>query len=109
MKVLIAVENPVPLKCVGLPKETQRIEPWEYALDESEYYTKRTCLWLKGLPKLVPVRVFKPASVVPYVNAGSKRADGTARARVGTRHTAKERSKTFFGVAAAMAEQWGVL
>lgn len=105
----IAVENPVPLKCVGLPKETQRIEPWEYALDESEYYTKRTYLWLKGLPKLVPIRVVKPDGVVPFVNAGSKRADGTARVRVGTRHTAKERSKTFLGIAAAMAEQWGVL
>lgn len=84
------------MKCVGLPKETQRIEPWEYALDESEYYTKRTYLWLKNLPKLAPVRTAKPDGVVPYVNAGSKRADGTARARVGTRYTAKERSKSFF-------------
>lgn len=103
----IAVENPVPLKCVGLPNETQRIEPWEYAFDDSDYFTKRTCLWLKGLPKLVPIRTVKPAGVVPFVSAGSKRADGSPRAQIGMQHSAKERSKTFWGIARAMAEQWG--
>lgn len=44
----IAVENPKPLSVVGLPEESQKIQPWEFALDESEYFTKLTYLWLRG-------------------------------------------------------------
>ena len=55
----IAVENPTPLKVVGLPKETQAIQPHEHG----HPFSKRTLLWLKNLPKLMPtkiVRDYKP-------------------------------------------------
>lgn len=46
----IAVENPTPMKIVDLPPYTQAIQPWQFG----HPYSKRTCLWLKGLPKLYP-------------------------------------------------------
>ena len=49
----IAVENPLPLKIVGLPKETQVIQPYEYGHE----YSKRTHLWLKNLPLLIPTDI----------------------------------------------------
>lgn len=103
----IAIENPKPLKIVGLPKESQRIQPWEYAANESEFYTKQTYLWLKCVPPLEPMRTIKPANVRPFVSAGSKKANGERREMVGCKHSAIERSKTFRGVAEAMARQWG--
>lgn len=102
----IAVENPRPLRVVDLPVESQRIQPWEYALDETEFFTKLTYLWLKGLPNLKPVRVDKPESTRPFVNAGSKRSNGEPRKMTGCRYSALDRSKTFPGIAKAMAEQW---
>lgn len=99
----IAVENPTPLKVVGLPQYTQAIQPYEYG----HPYSKRTCLWLKGLPKLKPTEIVKEH--VPFVNGGSKKADGSARSKQGLAYqTAGERSKTFEGIAKAMADQWGV-
>lgn len=102
----IAIENPRPLRVVDLPVESQRIQPYEYAEDSSEYFTKMTYLWLKGLPQLTPIRVEKPEGTRPFVNAGTKRADGEPRKMVGCRHSALERSKTFKGIARAMALQW---
>lgn len=49
----IAVENPTPLKIVELPPYTQAIQPWQFG----HPYTKRTCLWLKELPLLVPTEI----------------------------------------------------
>ena len=99
----IAVENPTPLKVIGLPQYTQAIQPYEYG----HPYSKRTCLWLKGLPKLQPTEIVKEH--VPFVNGGSKKADGSARSKQGLAYqTAGERSKTFEGIAKAMADQWGV-
>ena len=98
----IAVENPTPLKVVGLPQYTQAIQPYEYG----HPYSKRTCLWLKGLPKLKPTEIVKEH--VPFVNGGSKKADGSTRSKQGLAYqTAGERSKTFEGIAKAMADQWG--
>lgn len=98
----IAVENPKPLKVIGLPQYTQAIQPYEYG----HPYSKRTCLWLKGLPKLQPTEIVKEH--VPFVNGGSKKADGSARSKQGLAYqTAGERSKTFEGIAKAMADQWG--
>lgn len=98
----IAIENPRPLKVVGLPKETQQIQPWQFG----EPYTKLTYLWLKNLPPLIPTYNVKDIAV-PWVNAGSKKADGAQRERQGVKTNAKERSKTFWGIARAMAAQWG--
>lgn len=99
----ICIENPRPLKCVELPKETQIIQPYEYG----EPWSKRTYLWLKGLPPLVPTQIV--SDYKPYVssftshNKGNPDKSGMSR-RGGAQ---KVRSKTFPGIARAMAEQWG--
>lgn len=102
----IAIENPRPLKIIPIPKETQRIQPYEYAVDEKEFFTKLTYLWLKGLDKLTPIRTEKPIDTVPYVNAGCKDDNGNPRKKQGCKFNQKDRSKTFQGIAKAMASQW---
>lgn len=98
----IAVENPTPLKIVDLPPYTQAIQPYEYG----HPYSKRTCLWIKGLPTLRPTNLIN--NHVPYVNGGCKDAHGNYRKFQGrNERDPKQRSKTFPGIAAAMAEQWG--
>ena len=97
----IAVENPTPLKVVGLPEYTQGIQPYQFGHN----YSKKTLLWLKNLPKLVHTDVkteYKP--YLPSNTGGKKRGQSYNR---GTSKNAKESSKTFSGVAKAMAEQWG--
>lgn len=97
----ICIENPTPLKIVNLPKETQVIQPYEYG----HPYSKRTLLWLKGLPKLKPTNIveqFKP--FLPSNTSGFAKGKGGSR---GVAHGSKESSKTFEGIAKAMAQQWG--
>ena len=98
----IAVENPVPLKIFGLPPYSQIIQPYMFG-DE---YLKMTCLWLKHLPPLFATDIVVPTSkwVSASDNRAIKRNDAWARSG---RRSQKERSKTFPGIAAAMAEQWG--
>lgn len=97
----IAIENPVPSAIYRLPKYSQIIQPYEYG----HPYSKKTCLWLKGLPMLKPTRVVKP--LCSWVSGGSKKSDGTQRENCGTSfRDSKRRSKTFKGIAKAMAEQW---
>lgn len=97
----VAIENPTPMKNVGLPPYDQVIQPYEYG----HPYSKRTCLWLKGLPPLLPTEIM--AYHTPYVNGGSKDAHGNRRCFQGRRERdPKIRSKTFPGIAKAMAEQW---
>lgn len=99
----ICVENPVPLKIVNLPPYTQIIQPWQFG----HPYTKRTCLWLKGLPKLEPTNIITEG-VQPYVNGGCKDAHGNYRRFQGRKERdPKTRSKTFEGIAEAFAIQWG--
>lgn len=98
----IAVENPIPSGVYRLPKYTQIVQPYEYG----HPYSKKTCLWLKGLPSLQSTEIVQP--ICSWVSGGSKKADGTPRENKGTRfRDACTRSKTFPGIAKAMAEQWG--
>lgn len=98
----IAVENPTPMKLVQLPPYSQVIQPYEYG----HPYSKRTCLWLKGLPPLMATEIL--AEHEPYVNGGSKDAHGNYRRFQGRgERDPKTRSKTFPGIARAMADQWG--
>lgn len=97
----IAIENPTPMRIIGLPPYSQVIQPYEYG----HPYSKRTCLWLKGLPPLMPTEVM--AEHEPYVNGGCKDAHGRYRRFQGrNERDPKTRSKTFPGIARAMAEQW---
>lgn len=97
----ICIENPTPLKIVGLPKESQVIQPYQFG----HPYSKRTLLWLKGLSELKPTNIL--TEYTPYLPSNT---GGFARGKGGSRgvaHNAKDASKTFSGIAQAMAEQWG--
>ena len=98
----ICVENPVQLKVFEMPAYTQQIQPYEFG----HPYSKKTRLWLKGLEPLKPTNIITEG-IVSWVNGGSKKADGSKRDNSGVSHTSRERSKTFEGIALAMAEQWG--
>lgn len=98
----IAVENPTPMKLAGLPPYSQVIQPYQFG----HPYSKRTCLWLKGLPPLMATDIVEYHE--PYINGGCKDAHGNYRKFQGrNERDQKTRSTTFPGIAKAMAEQWG--
>lgn len=98
----IVIENPTPMKIVELPPYTQAIQPYEHG----EPYSKRTCLWLRGVPQIIPTKIIK--NHTPYVNGGCKDVNGNYRKFQGRKERdPKIRAKTFPGIARAMAEQWG--
>lgn len=101
----IAIENPVPGRIHELPPYTQIIEPYWFG----EPWKKRTCLWLKNLPLLVPTNMVEPTGL--WVGATSKRTDPgfDERYKKSGIRDRKRRSKTFVGIANAFAEQWGSL
>lgn len=88
----IALENPVSIISSRIRKPDQIIQPWQFGHGE----TKATCLWLKNLPKLIPTNVVEGREAkVHRMPPGPDRW--------------KERSRTYSGVAQAMAAQWGGL
>ena len=100
----IAIENPVPSGVYRLPPYSQIVQPYEHG----HPFSKKTCLWLKGLPKLIPSEIVKPEC--SWVSGGSKKADGSPIKNCGMKfRDSKTKSKTFPGIAKAMAEQWGGL
>lgn len=101
----IAVENPVSSSVFQMPKHTQEIQPYKFNDDGTHPYTKKTRLWLKGLPPLVPTTPeCKP--VGPYVPSGTGRKNREKYGAAKRGEDAKNRAKTFPGIARAMAEQW---
>lgn len=101
----IAVENPVSSSVFQMPKHTQEIQPYQFNDDLTHPYTKKTRLWLKGLPMLVPTTPdCKP--VGPYVPSGTGRKNREKYGVAKRGEDAKNRAKTFPGIARAMAEQW---
>ena len=99
----IAVENPIPSSIYKLPQYTQIIQPYEYG----HPWSKKTCLWLKGLPPLIPTDIV--TDYKPFVSSGSYTKTHDPKYKGASRKggSAKSRSKTFPGIAKAMAEQWG--
>lgn len=104
----VAIENPVCIMSSIWRKPDQIIQPWQFGHPTS----KKTCLWLKGLPLLQPTDIVEPCKTDKYgFSEGS--ALQMARDENGKiiswndPRTAKLRSKTFPGIAKAMAEQWG--
>ena len=96
----IAIENPVGVMSTYYKKPTQIIQPYEYGHN----VRKKTCLWLKGLPPLKPTEVVKPDIITLGPRTYSKFHIETLHLPADKR--AKERSKTFEGIAKAMAKQW---
>jgi len=87
----IAIENPISIISSRIRKPDQIIQPWQFGHGE----TKATCLWLKGLPKLRPTDVVEGREAkVHRMPPGPDRW--------------KERSRTYAGIAAAFAAQWGL-
>ncbi len=85
----IALENPISVISTHIRKPDQIIQPWQFGHGE----VKATCWWLKNLPPLTPTDIV--AGRTPRVHY------------MGGRHRAKERSRTYSGIAAAAAAQWG--
>ena len=82
-------------------RATQWVQPWEYGHPEA----KRTGLWLSGLPELSPTDVLDPPSCGHWANQTP-----SGQNKVGEqRRRSEKRSRTYTGIAAAMATQWGVI
>lgn len=97
----IAIENPTPSKIFELPPVSQYVQPWEHGHE----YTKRTGLWLINLPLLVPTDIVQP--IATWCPSGSySHKHGDQHRGMFTKDRARNRSKTFPGIARAMAEQW---
>ncbi len=88
----IALENPISVISSRIRRPDQIIQPWQFGHGE----TKATCLWLKNLPKLVPTNIVEGREARVHRMAPSP-------------ERWRERSRTFAGIAAAMAKQWGSL
>lgn len=103
----IAVENPVGVMNTVYRKPDQIIDPYNFAEsinDTENYVTKKTCLWLKGLPPLEINDLPKPNNKEKYgVNPNGKIR---CWCEMVSKDRSRERSKTFPGVAKAIAEQW---
>ena len=94
MDCKVAVENPIPSTVFELPKYDQIVQPYEYG----HPFQKKTCLWLKNLPKLKPTNIVteRESTKIPgnWYNKGGKERQ-------------KNRARFFEGIAEAMANQWG--
>jgi len=101
----IAIENPIGIMSTHYRKPDQIIQPWQYGHRE----IKATSLWLKGLPNLIPTKIVTPEwiigktdgkkySRIHYMTAGSFGKDINRK---------RDRSRTYPGIAEAMADQWG--
>lgn len=105
----IAVENPVGFMTRAYRAPDQYINPWMFATSESDsenYHSKKTGLWLKGLPKLKPLGIIKEFNcekVYGKYSSGKNRTWEDTQSK----NRSSVRSKTFPGIAEAMAEQWG--
>jgi hypothetical protein len=90
----IAIENPIGLISTQITKPDQIVQPWQFGHEE----TKSTCLWLKNLPPLQPTQIMKKRNGNLDWNGQNKYGPSDYRW--------KQRSRTYAGIAQAMAEQW---
>lgn len=98
----IALENPVSVISSRIRKPDQVVNPYQFGHDAS----KKTCLWLKGLPPLRPTNFVEPRMVDGKPRWGNQKDTGQNRLSPGPDRW-KVRSTTYAGIAAAMANQWG--
>jgi len=100
----IALENPVSVISSRIRKPDQIITPYQFGHDAS----KKTCLWLKGLPPLVPTQYVEPRIVGGKKRWGNQTDSGQNKLPPSADRW-KIRSETYTGIANAMAKQWGSL
>lgn len=96
---MIALENPVSVISSKIRKPDQIIQPWMFGHPEA----KKTCLWLKGLPVLIPTIVLP----IPSTGRWSNQTPSGQNKLGPSPDRAKNRSRTYLGIAKAMAAQWG--
>lgn len=106
----IVIENPVGRIGTAICKSTQIIQPYQFGEDAS----KATCLWIMGgLPKLKPTKFIEPRIVESGAYQGKRRwanqTDSGQNRETPSDHRAADRSRTYQGIADAMADQWGGL
>ena len=101
----IAIENPPPMKRFNLPKYNQLVRPYMFG----ESNNKPICLWIKGVEELKPTNIVeKDKDIVRWVHKSTGQKKSCSKwYNTNTSQHSKHRSKTFEGVALAMAEQWG--
>lgn len=100
----MVIENPVGIMSTAWKPPNQYIQPWQYGHPDS----KKTGLWLKNLPALVPTKIVDPEW---YITKSGKRMSQTHIncGRLKGEERRKARSRTYQGIAEAMADQWGCL
>lgn len=98
----IAIENPVGYMNTYWRKPDQIIQPYMFG----DPFEKKTCLWLKNLPKLVPTDEVRPPERVKYDSGKTMPAWYADAWHLSPEERARVRSKTFPGIAKAIAEQW---
>lgn len=108
----IAIENPIGIMSTAYRKPDQILHPWQFAADEEEQTEKSTCLWLIGLAPLKPINKEKPDIKYHEWTTPSGKKKRQSMWYYKTRclphaERAASASKTFFGIAQAMADQWG--
>lgn len=98
----IAIENPVGIMSTKWRKPDQIINPWQFG----DAFEKKTCLWLKGLPNLQPTNIVEPPKRTEFKSGKSMPKWYADAFKLPKEERAKLRSKTFEGIAKAMAIQW---
>lgn len=98
----IAIENPIGIMSTHYSKPTQIIHPYMFG----EPQRKATCLWLKGLPKLEPTNIVEPV-IIKHASGKTDDPWHFETLKLPAAERSRMRSKTFQGIADAMAEQWG--
>jgi hypothetical protein len=98
----IAIENPIGVMSSVWRKPDQVINPWQFG----DAFEKKTCLWLKNLPTLQPTSIVKPPARKEFASGKTMPAWYADAFRLPKAERAKLRSKTFPGIAKAMAQQW---
>lgn len=99
----VVIENPVGIMSGVFRKPDQIIEPFMFG----EPFEKKTCLWLKGVPKLIPTNIVIPEGRIKFDSGKSMPKWYAELWNIDSEMRSKIRSKTFNGIALAMAEQWG--
>tara|TARA_B100000497_G_scaffold78030_1_gene87161 strand:- start:37 stop:654 length:618 start_codon:yes stop_codon:yes gene_type:complete len=99
----IAIENPVGVMSSEWRKPNQIINPFQFG----DPFEKKTCLWLKGLPILLPTKIVQPPKRTEFKSGKSHPSWYADALKLPKEQRTKIRSKTFPGIAKAMANQWG--
>ena len=101
----VAIENPIGIMSTHYRKPDQIIQPYQFG----NPFEKKTCLWLKNLPLLIPTNIVEPEKRIKFASGKTMPPWYSKQWGLVPEERSKARSKTFLGIAKAMATQWGSL